>query len=197
VILSNGGVCTFFGSFGSNENILLNGQEFVSYLIEAREVNLLIKRHPRKWLYLPGFRNRAFLVEPPIDSTVGDQHTTTGTTRVLSFGACKHSTPTGHAHRASPPSGGPVISNRGGGTTSSIAVVRQTTAWWTDGEVLSENDAPCVETRPTPGQISDLAARPHHESGNPHPRFDAPPESRAGIPVFSWLSAKNHSSTRH
>ena len=25
---------------------MLNGQEFVSYLIEARKVNLLIKRHP-------------------------------------------------------------------------------------------------------------------------------------------------------
>ena len=38
----------FFGSFGSNHNILLNGMEIVSYLIEARKVNLLIKRHPRK-----------------------------------------------------------------------------------------------------------------------------------------------------
>ena len=34
-----------------------------------------------------------------------------------------------------------------------------------------------VETRPTPGKIKDLAARPQHESGDPHPRFDAPPES--------------------
>ena len=33
------------------------------------------------------------------------------------------------------------------------------------------------KTRPTPGQITDLAAPPQHESGNPHPRFDAPPES--------------------
>ena len=38
--------CVFvFGSFGSNDNIFLNGQEFVSYLIEVRKVNLLIKRH--------------------------------------------------------------------------------------------------------------------------------------------------------
>ena len=35
----------FFGSFGSNEHFLLNDQEYVRYLIEARKVNLLIKRH--------------------------------------------------------------------------------------------------------------------------------------------------------
>jgi hypothetical protein len=39
-------VCVlFFGAFESNENILLNDQEIVSYLIEARKVNLLTKRH--------------------------------------------------------------------------------------------------------------------------------------------------------
>ena len=38
----------FFGSFGSTDNILLNGQEFVSYLIEARKAKLLIKRRPCK-----------------------------------------------------------------------------------------------------------------------------------------------------
>ena len=36
----------FFGAFGSSDNILLDGQEFVSYLIEARrKVNQLMKRH--------------------------------------------------------------------------------------------------------------------------------------------------------
>ena len=40
----------FFGALGSDGNILLNGQEFVSYLIEA--------------LYFPGFKNRAGKVEP-------------------------------------------------------------------------------------------------------------------------------------
>ena len=42
----------FFGLFGSNENILLNGQEFVSYLIEAQKANLPIKHHPRKMTVL-------------------------------------------------------------------------------------------------------------------------------------------------
>ena len=41
-----------------------------------------------------------------------------------------------------------------------------------------------LETRPTPGQITDLAARPQHESGDPHPRFDAPPESLGGTMRF-------------
>ena len=35
---------------------------------------------------------------------------------------------------------------------------------WTDYEVLFGNDAPFVETRPTPGQIAYLAAHPQHES---------------------------------
>ena len=39
-------LCVFFlGSLGSNESILLNSQELVSYLVEARKGNLLIKRH--------------------------------------------------------------------------------------------------------------------------------------------------------
>ena len=46
------------------------------------------------------------------------------------------------------------------------------------------DDAPCVETRPTPEQIIDLAARPQHESGDPHPRLDAPPESLGGTMRF-------------
>ena len=41
-----------------------------------------------------------------------------------------------------------------------------------------------VKTRPTPGQITDLAARPQHESGDPHPRLDAPPESLGGTMRF-------------
>ena len=40
------------------------------------------------------------------------------------------------------------------------------------------------KTRPTPGQITDLAAPPQHESGDPHPRFDAPPESLGGTMRF-------------
>ena len=40
------------------------------------------------------------------------------------------------------------------------------------------------QTRPTPGQITDLAARPQHESGDPHPRLDAPPESLGGTMRF-------------
>ena len=46
------------------------------------------------------------------------------------------------------------------------------------------NQAQPSETRPAPGQITDLAARPQHESGNPHPRFDAPPESLGGTPML-------------
>ena len=60
VLLSNGDVCSFFGSFGSNDNILLNGREFVSYLMEAQEVNLLIKRHPRKMTVLSWFHKSGF-----------------------------------------------------------------------------------------------------------------------------------------
>ena len=42
----------------------------------------------------------------------------------------------------------------------------------------------CVKTRPTRGQITDLAARPQHESGDPRPRFDAPLESLGGAMRF-------------
>jgi hypothetical protein len=41
-----------------------------------------------------------------------------------------------------------------------------------------------VETRPTPGQITDLAACAQQESGFAHPRFDAPPESLGGTMRF-------------
>ena len=40
------------------------------------------------------------------------------------------------------------------------------------------------KTRTIPGQITDLAAPPQHESGDPHPRFDAPPESLGGTMRF-------------
>ena len=38
--------------------------------------------------------------------------------------------------------------------------------------------------RPTPGQIADRVAPPQHESGTPHPRFDALPESMGGTMRF-------------
>ena len=48
-------------------------------------------------------------------------------------------------------------------------------------ECLSGNIIKRNQTRPTtPGQIAALVAPPQHESENPHPRFDVPPESPLG-----------------
>ena len=41
-----------------------------------------------------------------------------------------------------------------------------------------------VETRSTPGQITDVAACAQQESGVAHPRFDAPPGSLGGAMHF-------------
>ena len=50
---------------------------------------------------------------------------------------------------------------------------------------------------PTPGQITDLAARPQHESGDPHPRFDAPPESLGGTMCFRRRGIYAHHNAPH
>ena len=124
---------------------------------------------------------------PSVRFIVCDQHNTAGTTRELGFGARKHGAPTtGLAHRASPPPNGSVISNKEAGTTSSIAVVRQTTV---DRGLMAKSCSEITHlvlklARSTPGQIANLAARPQHESGDPHPRFDAPPESLDGTMRF-------------
>ena len=47
-----------------------------------------------------------------------------------------------------------------------------------------------------PGKITDLAARPQHESGDPHPRFDAPPESLGMTARFHRRGVYAHAAPR-
>ena len=73
------------------------------------------------------------------------------------------------------------------GLLSLISLLR---AFFTKRSLIKRN------TRPIPGQITDLAARPQHESGDPHPRFDAPPESLGWTMRFHRRGIHAHAAPR-